>query len=342
VRVSAVGASTFFVQSPVNAPFDQFTFTSPGTTASSDVAGTQPSSTNPLVITVHSPSTGTITFTKTGAGGVPTGYFPLPVGATITAPLGTTGAPLTLTFQFDASLLPPGTTIGGLAVFRDGSKAGACTGTGKATPDPCIVSVTQQGTTITVIVLSSHASSWALAVQMFTLTGKHGGSFTISVPTYLSGVTITGPVTVKSGGALIVSHSKVNGPVTAVGAQGVRICASTINGSLKISGTTGFVIIGDAGDDPLYGCGHNVLSGPVSLNGNLGGLELGGNTISGSVSVASTTGTGPDPEDLAPEIEGNSITGSLSCSANSPAPTDDGQHNGVSSLRSGQCSASTF
>ena len=56
-----------------------------------------------------------------------------------------------------------------------------------------------------------------------------------------------------------------------------------------------------------------------------------------------TTGSGPTTEDGEPEIEANqNVQGTLSCSGNSPAPTNDCRPNTVSGARSGQCGAEGF
>jgi hypothetical protein len=57
------------------------------------------------------------------------------------------------------------------------------------------------------------------------------------------------------------------------------------------------------------------VTGPVSVTGDVGGPTV---------------------------IEGNKITGPLSCSGNTPPPTDGGYPNTVTGARSGQCSAAGF
>jgi hypothetical protein len=56
-----------------------------------------------------------------------------------------------------------------------------------------------------------------------------------------------------------------------------------------------------------------------------------GNTIGGAVALTRNT--------IALVVAGNTITGSLSCNGNNPAPTDNGRLNTVTGLASGQCSA---
>ena len=107
-------------------------------------------------------------------------------------------------------------------------------------------------------------------------------------------------------------------------------------GNVNVSGASGFVLLGDPGDDL---CGGNRFNGAVILGSNHGGLELAANRIANNTSVTGTTGTGPFPEDNRAEIEANTITGNLACSGNSPPATNDTQPNTVSGNRTGQCSA---
>src|SRR5439155_7647186 len=53
--------------------------------------------------------------------------------------------------------------------------------------------------------------------------------------------------------------------------------------------------------------------------------------------AGAAAGGGPFPEDASPELESNQITGNLACSANNPAPINDGHPNTVSGTRTGQC-----
>ncbi len=107
----------------------------------------------------------------------------------------------------------------------------------------------------------------------------------------------------------------------------------------RLGDSTGFVLIGDAGDDGSPSCGPNNVGGSVSLAHNGAGVELGANTISGSVSLTNNTGSGPDAENAAPEVEANHIGGSMSYTANNSAPTDDHQPNLLTGggTASGQC-----
>jgi hypothetical protein len=81
----------------------------------------------------------------------------------------------------------------------------------------------------------------------------------------------------------------------------------------------------------------------VTLSNNTKGLEFAANHVIGAVTFTGNTGTGPTVEDTAPEVEGNNIVGTLSCAtSNNPALTDGGQHNTVTGVKSGQCSAASF
>jgi hypothetical protein len=177
----------------------------------------------------------------------------------------------------------------------------------------------------------------ALSVGCSSVSGNHSGRLTISVPTCLQGATISGPVVIQPGAALSISQSRVIGQVSSNGAAAVRICGSTITGSVSLQSSNGLVIVGDAGDDGAPGCGPNNLGAPVTLSGNKGVIELGGDTVAGPVKVTGNAASGIDPEHRAPEIEANRISGPLSCSGNIPPPTNDGLRNQVSGPRTGQC-----
>ncbi len=126
---------------------------------SSDPPGATADASNPLVVGVTSPTAGTVTIDKTPPNTSVAHYTALGVGATITAPPATTGDPLVLTFQVFDKKLPVGSAPADLTVFRDGVAVGACTGVG-ATPDPCVASQTTSGAVTTIVILSSHASTW--------------------------------------------------------------------------------------------------------------------------------------------------------------------------------------
>lgn len=148
---------------------------------------------------------------------------------------------------------------------------------------------------------------------------------------------ITGTLTVQSGGALYLNGATVNGSLVSSGAVAVEVCGSTIDGGLSISGNTGFLMVGDGGDDPDEGvaCAGNSIGGGVSLTGNGAGFELAGNAISGNATLTNNSGSGPTSEDATSEIEGNTLTGTLSCTGN--ATISDGTVANKASSKTGQC-----
>jgi hypothetical protein len=73
----------------------------------------------------------------------------------------------------------------------------------------------------------------------------------------------------------------------------------------------------------------------VTLSGNQGSVELGGNQIGGRVIISNNVTGGSGESGV--EVEGNHIGGTLSCSGNTPPPTNDGQPNTVTGARTGQC-----
>jgi hypothetical protein len=155
---------------------------------------------------------------------------------------------------------------------------------------------------------------------------------------------VNGGITVQARGALFLNGAVLNGGLTASGSTGLRFCGSTLNGAITITGSTGSIMIGDGGDEGPPGCaGNSINTTTLTLANNTGGLELAGNNMTGLVTLSGNTGVGPTAEDSSPEVEGNSIVGTLSCStSNTPAITDGGQHNTITGLKSGQCAAASF
>jgi hypothetical protein len=180
------------------------------------------------------------------------------------------------------------------------------------------------------------------------LSGKVTGSMTVPPGQslcLLSKDVVKGSIKVQAGGALSVAGgSSVSGSISANGATGLMVCAGTVTGGATITGSTGFVLLGDTADDMTPSCGPDTFNNSLYLSGNKAGVELGGSTIKGSVTLNNTTITAPPPfgsiaEDLAaPELESNAVTENLSCSGNSPAPINDGHPNSVKGTKTGQCS----
>jgi hypothetical protein len=169
-----------------------------------------------------------------------------------------------------------------------------------------------------------------------TITGNVAGTLRVGPGESLcltAGAAVGGGISVEPGGSLALAGAQVKGGVTSTGASSVSICDSTVSGPVKITGTAGMVSVGD--DDA--GCAGNRLRASLSLSDNLGGLEVFGNTIGGTTTVAGNQGAPPPSGDAVPEIEQNTIGGALLCSSNAPAPTNDGRPNAVAGARTGQC-----
>jgi hypothetical protein len=139
---------------------------------------------------------------------------------------------------------------------------------------------------------------------------------------------------------VVVARSSIGGGLTAVGGGALTVCGSTVAGLVTVKNGGGFVLLGDPDDDA---CTPNIFKSSVALRSNAHGVEVGHNTITGSLTLAGNHGGGPFlPDDSAPEIEANTIAGSLRCSANSPAARNGGHSNTVGSARRGECSAGSF
>jgi hypothetical protein len=83
--------------------------------------------------------------------------------------------------------------------------------------------------------------------------------------------------------------------------------------------------------------GNTFNGGNVTIALNSGGFEIGGNHVVGNMTVSGNTNTA-----FQPEMEGNTITGSLSCANDNLPPTNDGFTNHVSGTKSGLCAGANF
>jgi len=165
-----------------------------------------------------------------------------------------------------------------------------------------------------------------------------GGSVTVasSGSTCITGGSVGGNLTVPAGASVVLTNATIGGGITANNPGSVTICGTTVGNAVKVSGATGFVLLGDPGDD---NCAGNSFRTNITLSSNHRGVELGHNHIGANTSVTGTTGVGLFPEDVGAELEGNTIGGGLACSGNSSI-INDGQPNSVGGARSGQCTGS--
>jgi hypothetical protein len=175
-----------------------------------------------------------------------------------------------------------------------------------------------------------------------TFTGTHTGVINVATGTVcLVNLHQVGAVNVAPGAALSVTKgSNINGAITLVGARAFTFCGSrTTQGAINSSSGAGFVLIGDGGDGRPVVCGANIIDGAVTLNGNLGGVEIGGNSILAALTVSANIAPnlGVPTEDNATEIEANTVVGLTTCALNIPAPTNDGRPNTFTGGANGQC-----
>jgi predicted alpha-1,2-mannosidase len=131
------------------------------------------------------------------------------------------------------------------------------------------------------------------------------------------GDTIKGSITVKSGTTCITATGQVTGQVTVKKGAALYVTGGTIKGGL-VTQTAGAVTLLGA---KVNGSIDMDDSGPVSVEGS---------TIKGPVALRTNT--------VYTLVSGNSITGSLACSGNTPPPVNNDLPNTVSGKRTGQCS----
>lgn len=152
----------------------------------------------------------------------------------------------------------------------------------------------------------------------------------------MSGPSVTGNVTVQSGGALYMTNTTVGGSRSANGARALTVCGSTVNGSVNITNSSGYVLLGNGG------CAPNTFRSSVTLTSNHGGFRVSGNAVSSSLQATNTTtasgALNPTGGPATHVIRANSVGGSLMCSGNAPAPTNEGSPNTVMGSKTGQCS----
>jgi hypothetical protein len=184
-----------------------------------------------------------------------------------------------------------------------------------------------------------------------TIIGTNATKLTVtSGMTCLLDATQTGDVTVKPGAALSVTNSTVSGTVTATSPSSISYCGSSESGALTVTGATGPVVLGDGGNctgdtipssvtitgaSAMVTIGELNQHGTLTLENDTGGIDFVGSQIDGPAYVENNTA--PAPVENA--VMGNTVTGSLDCSGNDPAPADNGDVNTVSGTASGQCAA---
>jgi len=218
---------------------------SAGGSVSSDPAGTTPGASNPLVVGVTSPTGGTVTIDKTPPNTSVAHYTVLGVGATITAPPATTANPLILTFQVSDKTLPAGSGPADLTVFRDGVAVGTCTGAG-ATPDPCVASESTTGGVTTIVIRSSHASTWdveaayvgraagadriatAVAVSQDSFPAGNAGAVVLARADDYPDALVGGPLAAAKNAPLLLTEGSTLPAATATELKRVLVAGGTV------------------------------------------------------------------------------------------------------------------
>ncbi|MGA8114102.1 MAG: Ig-like domain repeat protein [Actinocatenispora sp.] len=186
---------------------------------------------------------------------------------------------------------------------------------------------------------ASDSAAITVVVECTTISGSHVGGLSITQATcFAPGTTYTGTVTLTGNGALDATGATINS-LNAAGGSGIRLCGSTV-GSTTVNALAGVAILGDP-TDPVQNCAGNTLTSSVSVISSTGFVEISTNHVTLSVLVNGNTTTLPVPAEnaTATEIESNVISGGLTCTGNTPAPTNAGHPNTVTGPRSGQCAA---
>ncbi|PSK65485.1 hypothetical protein B0E53_02542 [Micromonospora sp. MH33] len=98
------------------------------------------------------------------------------------------------------------------------------------------------------------------------------------------------------------------------------LTGTTVSGPVSVAGAYGEVEI-SAGK----------VTGPVSLVGNGAGVRVDAATMNGPVTLIGNTGSQPVV------VAGNTIAGPLSCALNDPAPINESRTNSVRGPATGQC-----
>ena len=164
-----------------------------------------------------------------------------------------------------------------------------------------------------------------------TIAGDLSGPVTVSSgqSVLIAGARVTGPVSVEPGGALTIVNSAITRGITANAPSFFSICGTDVSGpppatALSVTNAPVPIRVGD----PATGCAGNRFAGQVVLSNNLA-VTLGANTVSHTATIVNN---GPGNT----VIKANTLFGTLTCSGNSPSPTNAGQVNSAPS-KTGQC-----
>nr|MDT0659968.1 ExeM/NucH family extracellular endonuclease [Micromonospora sp. DSM 115978] len=136
----------------------------------------------------------------------------------------------------------------------------------------------------------------------------------------LTGGRVSGPVNVTGADWFALSGTKVTGLVTVTESGSVTLTGAIVSGRVIVSESTGEVLVE-----------QGKLTGGLSVTGNTGGVRVDTVTVAGSANVHDNTGG------EAVVIAESSVSGSLYCGGNDPAPVNEGRPNTVKGNSTGQC-----
>ena len=316
---------------------------------------------NARVLTFNTPphAAGTVSVTVTAPGGttppIPGGFLyqapPNPVVTAVSPSSGSTSGGTSVTITGTRFILVTGVSFG--------SAAAASFTVNSATSITAVTPAGSAGTVDVRVTSRVFGTSPTGAADEFTyqvpapvctttITGTHSTQLTVSSGlTCLVNAEQAGRVTVAAGASLSVTNSTINGTVTATSPDTITYCGSTEDGTLSVSGATGAVTLGDGGSCAadtipsrisITGASGSVTvnglqeNGTLTLSGDTGGITLSASSVNGAVHVENNAGPSVT-------VAGNTVTGSLYCTGNNPAPTDNGSINTVSGTATSQCAA---
>ncbi len=287
-----------------------------GGTVTSDTSGIGTSQSNPVITSITSPNSGTVTIqisptTETA----PTGFSFLNQQVDISAPSTTSSEPLTIVFTIDFSQIPTGQTQDTIQIFKNNGSGTAaivpkCTGTGTATPDPCVSTrMTLANGDIQIIVLSSNGDPWIFAFPVpilmnvtkdfrfanvnFTATPAQLGTL---LPQNGSKYNVTYVTQTKSGTVSSTNPGQLYGVITV---NGTGVANVTVNDTFSAtSGTTQFEV------------------SPAQLDGGVEVLRV--NTATGNAVVITDT-----PQVTSATINNTAGTVNLTVNLSTPLARDE-------------------
>jgi len=155
-------------------------------------AGDSPISDNPTITSVTTPNAGEVSIAESSTidQQPPSGYQLFGQQINITAPSATADNPLILKFSIDSSLVPAGTELNSIEVFRNGTLVEECADPSgsSAQPDPCAASrETLTDGDVAITVRTSQASAWTVGVQQDTTAPTTTATATAGGNPYNSG-----------------------------------------------------------------------------------------------------------------------------------------------------------